>query len=242
MTRAVAIVSFLSLVALGCGVLSGSARAAEEAREAPSPELKEVLDALDAANKKVDVVEADIVYLREIPLLEEKQESKGSLAFKKPGHIHLTLGKPRNEEVFTNGKQWWVVSHNDKQVEIYRAAEGDEMTEASFLTFGYGQSAEKLLENYEITLKDKKTEEEDGKKITRYRLSFVPRDEDAPARFARIEVEVADDLFLPNMIVLHESDGEIVHTFNLNDIDLEADAEEDDFSYEAPKGYSVIRP
>jgi len=215
--------------------------AAEESSDV-TPELRRVLDGLDAANKKVQDVKASVVYLREIPLLDESQESKGSLLFRKPNLIRVELGKPRNEEIITDGKKWWVVSHNDKQVEIYEAASGKGSAEASFLTFGYGQSSAKLLESYKITLIETKAPAAGEKKPTRYRLRFVPRDKTAPARFARIEVELADDLFLPDVIVLHESEGEIVHTFRLQDIKLNTEVKDKEFNYEPPKGYSVLTP
>ena len=63
-----------------------------------SPEVRRVLDGLDEANAKVEDIRAKVTYLREIPLLEESEQSQGGLAFKRPGLIHLELGKPRQEE------------------------------------------------------------------------------------------------------------------------------------------------
>ena len=213
-------------------------------------ELRHVLDGLDKANKKLKDVRAEIEYRREIPLLDESQECEGSsLAYKKPNLIHLKLGKPRNEEVYTDGKKWWVVSHNDKLVEIYEAADPDQpASEASFLTFGFGQSSKKLLEDYKITLEDKRKEKKQP--VTFYRLKFVPREEEKkegqkerkPARFGKIEVEIADDLWLPHVIVLHESDGEIIHTFRLRKIKLDSGLKAQRFTYKRPRGYSEFRP
>jgi len=248
-----------SLLALGTALSLRTMDAvwAQEAREAQPaqapgqdipPELKVVLDGLDAANSKVESVKANIVYRRDIQLLEESQTSDGSLVFKKPDLVHLRLGKPRNEEVCSDGKHWWVVSHNDKQVELYDAAGLESAaTEASFLTFGYGESSAKLLEKYEITLTSQKEQapppgNDPGAPIICYRLKFVPRDKEAPARFATIEVEVASDLWLPRVIALHESDGEIVHTFQMRDIELNPDLTAETFTYEPPRGYTVLQP
>jgi outer membrane lipoprotein-sorting protein len=210
------------------------------ARSELPPKLQQVLNALDEANKKVEDVRADIEYLREIPLLEESQKSNGTIAFKKPNLIHLKLQKPRNEEVCTDGKQWWVVSHNDKQVEIY-SAEGsaDAMAEASFLTIGYGESSENLLKKYVITLEDARGKQEGRPKT--YRLKFVPRKGDAPAaRFSAIELELPESLWLPSMMVLHESDGEIIHTFQFKNVKLNSGIKEKEFVYEPPKGYVIV--
>jgi len=218
--------------------------AREQERQVP-PELRRILDALDAANAEVEAVRTQVLYTREIPLLEDSQVSRGFIEFRKPDLLHLKLRKPRNEEIYCDGEHWWVVEHNEKQVEVYEAARSENVAaEASFLTFGYGQSSEKLLEEYEIELVETKQEPPDDEDtpITSYRLRFEPREEDAPARFAAIEVELADDLWLPRVIVLHESDGEIVHTFALHDIELDPELDEQDFTYKPPRGYAILEP
>jgi len=252
----------------GAGTTS---RAADKADNALSPELQRVLDALDKANEKLKDVKAKVRYRREIPLLEESQECDGSLAYMKPNLIHLKLEKPRNEELYTDGKMWWFVSHDDKQVEIYKVASGEQdadaeqkegsgadkqaapaPAEASFLTFGYGQSSEKLLKQYRVTLEssggpcgDEAAEEkakESEAKVTCYRLRFEPRDKEAPAQFDAIETVVADDLWLPREIVLYESKGEIVHTYQLRDIKLNSGLKTREFTYKPLPGYYVKPP
>jgi len=240
------------LLALSFGAVCLGQTSAGEAGQKPRvevpPELRRILDALDAANKKVEGLTADVLYKREIPLLEDSQVSKGTLAFRKPDLLHLKLGKPRNEEIYSDGEHWWIVSHNDRQVELYETARSEQAAaEASFLTFGYGESSEKLLERYDIELIARRQEqpageEADATPLTCYRLQFVPRDEKAPARFAKIEVELADDLWLPRLIVLHESDGEIVHTFAFSNIELNPELKREEFAYEPPRGYTVLKP
>ena len=246
--------------------------AAVEEKEPPAaapkvpPELRRVLDKLDEANKKVKDMTADINYTREIPLLEEREQCTGTLAFKKPYLIHMKLGKPRREEVCTDGKWWWIVSHKDKQVEIYRverpreaspeaAGDGQEKTqaapaaetvapEASFMDFGYGKSSDKLLKDYRITLAGQSTEKvkgRSGKVLTRYRLKFVPR-KDAQALFYEIQVELADDLWLPCAIVLKESEGEIIHTLKFKNIKLNRGLKAGRFTYKPKRGYRIERP
>jgi len=191
------------LLALSFGAVCLGQTSAGEAGQKPRvevpPELRRILDALDAANKKVEGLTADVLYKREIPELYETARSEQAAA------------------------------------------------EASFLTFGYGESSEKLLERYDIELIARRQEqpageEADATPLTCYRLQFVPRDEKAPARFAKIEVELADDLWLPRLIVLHESDGEIVHTFAFSNIELNPELKREEFAYEPPRGYTVLKP
>lgn len=221
------------------------ARPAEESREELPPELKRVLEHLRQAGEEVRGVRAKVHYRREIPLLDESESSEGRLEFKKPDLLHLKLGKPRNEETYSDGRHWYVISHEDRQVEIYRAAEGSGASaEASFLTFGYGEGPEKLLESYRVELisKARPEPEKDEDAPMVYRLRFEPRDEEAPARFSAIGVEMTDRRWLPRTIVLHESEGEIVHTFQLEEIKLNPGLKEKRFSYEPPRGYAVLRP
>lgn len=219
-----------------------AAQAEKPVREI-SPELRRVLDGLDGANEDLEGVQADIAYTREIPLLDESENADGTLAFRKPDLIHLKLGKPRNEEVYSDGKQWWVISHEDRQVEIYPAAgRGGSVAEASFLTFGYGQSSETLLEDYRVSLRHTEQAEDEEGTYRLWRLRFAPREGDAPARFSTIEVEITDRLWLPRKMVLHESDGEIVHTFALRGIELNPELKKKRFHCTPPRGYTVIRP
>ncbi len=217
---------------------------AEAALKALPPELQMVLTKLDEANAKLQDVTAKVAYERSIPLLDEKQKSTGSLVFKKPDLIILKLGKPRNEEVYTNGETWWVVSLDTKQVEIYTTAKsGQGSQEAAFLDFGYGSSSKKLLEDYNAELTGKAEAQTQGGQETVYRVKLTPKKRpDRPARYAAIEVEVSDKLWLPRVLILHESGGEIVHTYALSDIRVNTGVKDAQFNYEPPSGYTVVRP
>ena len=210
-----------------------------------SPRLRSVLSAIEEANKKLVDARAKVVYERAIPLLDEEEKADGSLVFKKPHSIILKLGDPRNEDVYTDGEHWWLVSHEDRRVEIYKAAREEEFSqEAAFLDFGYGSGARELLKDYEITiLKEQKVKEkEDEPEVTHYQLRLKPRKKDAPTRYSAIECEVSDRLWLPHAFTLYESDGEIVHRFDLSDIKLNTKVKEKIFHYKPRRGYTVLWP
>ena len=248
--------------AVGAVLLWGTALNAQEAETAaPAPdqarereltrlwdelpaEVRHVLTKLDEANAKVEDVSARVTYERAIPILDEKQKSRGTLTFKKPNRIVLKLGKPRNEEVITDGRLWWVVSHNDKQVEVYEAAEaGEGGTEAAFLDFGYGRSARELLADYSVKLTDQEKLETDEGVQKRYRLEFVPRENPArPAVYEAVEIELSDSLWLPEELVLHEAGGEIIHTYALRKIRTNTGVKDKAFDYKPPGSYQKIEP
>jgi len=226
---------------------------AQKRWDALDPELKKVLQMVDRANEKVKDIRAAILYVRSIPLLEEEEESKGSLVFKKPDRVILKLGNPRNEEARSDGKHWWLVRHGDKQVEIYDVTESSEVSqEAAFLKFGYGRPARELLKDYDIrlvkrvkvtkTVPSEQGSEKKQKEFTEYCLRFIPRKSEAPARYASVEITVCDDTWLPHRIVLHESDGEIVHRLQLEALKLNGGIKDEVFHYEPPKDYTVLKP
>lgn len=238
------VLALVAAAALGCGAAPAPDASPPEEEHQVAPEVRRILDHLDKANRELVDLTARVTYERAIPLLEEKERSRGRLAFKQPDHIWLELGKPRNEELYTNGETWWLVDHDDKQVEIYQASE-EGGREAAFLQFGYGKGSEALLEDYDVQLVTQRTEEtKEGEEETFYRLKFTPRleEDEPPPRYAAIEAEVSDRRWLPHVLVLHESGGEIIHTYELSRIRLNTGVEDELFDYEPPDGYTVLRP
>ncbi len=217
---------------------------AAKAWDALPQQLREVLSSMEAANDAVEDVTARVSYERAIPLLEEREKSRGTLRFRKPNLIALILKKPRNEEVHGDGKHWWIVSHNDKEVQVFEAAGvGEGGTETAFLEFAYGRSVRKLLADYTVELTDEEQREADEETEHVYRLKFVPREEEGrPAQFSAVEVVVADATWLPEELVLHESGGEIVHTYALSRVRTNTGMEDDDFDYEPPGNYTEWEP
>ncbi|MFW6044231.1 MAG: LolA family protein [Planctomycetota bacterium] len=237
-----AIMMLLALLSVACA--SPLTEAEEKKFDELPAELRMVLDKLDEANEDLEGITADVLYTREIPLLDETEESDGSLKYMKPGWIHMNLGEPREEEICSNGNKWWLIAHRDQQVEIYEAADReDEVAEASFLTFGFGRSSRELIEDYTVELEDSdEVKDDNGETYRRWKVKFEPRNEEREARFATIQVILSDRRWLPKKIVLHESEGEIIHGFELTDVDLNPGLAEEDFDVSIPDGYSVIRP
>lgn len=229
-----------------CGGTRTSEKKMEERWNALSPQVKEVLNRVEKAGKGLKTVKCDVQYTRSIPLLEEKEECDGELLFEKPDKLVLKLGEPRNEDAYTDGSKWWIVSHNDKQVEVYRMVENPRQTrEAAFLKFGYGRSARKLLDQYEISLAEKRSVEagEDGSgTVTEFVLRFTPREQEAPSRYSWIEVAVREGTWLPVRLRLAENEGRIMHIYRLADRKLDVDLQEGIFTYDPPEGYNILQP
>ncbi len=216
------------------------------AGEKPDGELEALLERVDEANSELISVKADVSYTRTIVLLDESDSAAGTLAFKTPDMIHMALGEPRNEEVYSDGSTWWLVDHDARQVEIYEAAEGDAVAEASFLEFGYGSRTSSLRENYSIELVAVESAEAEGDEepgtVTMWRLRLEPLKDERPARFERMDVEITENLYLPETIILYESGGEIVQRFELKNIRMNEDIDDSRFVCDIPRRYRTVRP
>ncbi len=210
------------------------------------PRLQQVLERVDETKEEFTAVRADVRYERRITLLDIRRQARGKLVFKTPDKIILTLGEPRNEDVYCNGDTWWVVDHDDKSVEVYDSTRKTMAnTEAAFLDFGYGRGPKRLLQNYTIELADVeqgKPEDDEGPE-TLYRVIFRPREHlQIEHRYMAVEVLISDRHWLPRQFVLRERGGEVVHTYALSNMELNPDVEEEQFVFEPPRHYTVLRP
>jgi len=226
-------VRYAALLLCAAAVCAAELPKPTPAPPAVAPEVAAVLEKLDAAGKDMKDMAATVKHEELIPLLETSTRSRGKLTFKKPNRIMLKLGKPRREDIITNGKLWWLVSHNDKNVQIFKAADEDNADgapEAAFLKFGLGGAARSLVKDYVITLTDKSVEGEGDDKVTTYKLKFVPRKKPGrPIRYQSIQITVRDDIWLPTVIRLEEDGGEIVHTYSLSKIKKNTGVKDKDF-------------
>jgi len=213
-------------------------------RTAPEPELPpevaRVLGKLDEVSRALEDVTAGLVYEESIPLLERTKRSRGVLKFKKPNRIAIRRGRPHRDEVYTDGKLWWVVSHADKQVQIFKADPEGGAQEAAFLKFGYGAGTQDLVKDYHIELVGQHKDEKSGETV--YRLEFVPRRKPGlRPEYKSIAVELSDVRWLPHVLVLEQKDGQIVHTYRLSNIKTNTGIKDSAFEYEPPRGYRVDR-
>ncbi len=206
-------------------------------------ELTQLLDKINAANKQLESVKADINYQRDIPLLGESEKSSGKFYFVPPDKISMALDKPRNEEIYSDGEKWWLVDHSANQVEIYTVDAEGRMAESAFLTLGYGSGCEDLREKYDLKLLDKTRETKENNDVkthTEWHVRLTPKDKEKSARFDQMEFEVSDDLFLPHKVILYESDGEIIQSYSLNNIRLNEKIDDKRFIGDIPRGYTTI--
>ena len=236
-----------------CAVLACSAAraaggdAVQKRWNALPEQVQTVLSHVEKAGEGLKTLRADVEYTRSIPLLEEKEQCTGTLLFHTPDRLALRLGEPRNEDIYSNGDRWWVVSHDQQQVEIYRAVENPRRArEAVFLKFGYGRSVRSLLTEYSVEIartNQVKPSDRDANKVTEYVLRFTPRKgREVPSRYSWIEVAVREGRWMPARIKLAEDGGRILHVFRMANRTPGVEVEEGTFTYTPPEGYNILRP
>gem|GEM_PF-6417976 len=209
-----------------------------QADDKKDDELDQVLKNVAEAHKGYKDIRAKVRYTRTIEALDKKKVSNGSIEYIKPNWLHLKLDPPRDEEVVMDDQFVWVVSHNQKQVEKYKKADGSaQNSEAAFIEFAYKGSTEELKKRYNITLAEKDTK---GKR-PRYKLSLEPKAEKGN-RFSHIELWLNSEHWLPDAMVLREAEGEILHEYEFVEIEWNKGMDAKDLKFIVPRGYDVIEP
>ncbi len=102
---------------------------------------------------------------------------------------------------------------------------------------GYEYTTEKAKENYTITLlEDISTDEE-----ALYHIELIPKDT-FDSEYDRILLWVREGLWLPVQYQMFESDGEIINTIELSNIQINPDIPDKIFVLDLPDDVEVLEP
>ncbi len=200
--------------------------------------LEEILEKVGDANTKLVTMEADIKYSRVITLLDSEDNSNGELKYKKPKKVYLIFFPPRNEINIIDGSYIWVYHTEEKQVEKYEMSSGAHASQGmDIFTLGYGNSMEKIKQDYDITLLDDISSEE-GKL---FHIELIPK-ESTESDYSRYLLWIKEGLWLPVQFQLFESDGEIVNSIELSNIRLNTEIPDKVFVPDLPDDVEIIEP
>ncbi|GAX59680.1 outer membrane lipoprotein [Candidatus Scalindua japonica] len=200
--------------------------------------LDEILKKVEDANSHLKTMDADIKYSRVISLLDSEEISNGFLQYKKPKKLNLNFFPPRNEINVIDGTYIWIYHLNEKQVEKYEInRDTDSPQGMSIFDLGYEYTTEKARENYTITLlEDIATEEE-----ALYHIELIPK-ETFDSEYDRILLWVKEGLWLPVQYQMFESDGEIINTIELTNIQINPNMPDKIFILDLPDDVEVLEP
>ena len=200
--------------------------------------LDEILEKVEDANSRLKTMDADVKYSRVISLLDSEEVSLGYLQYKKPKKLNLNFFPPRNEINVIDGTYIWIYHMKEKQVEKYQiSSDMDSPQGMDIFDLGYEYTTEKAKENYTITLlEDISTEEE-----ALYHIELIPKDT-FDSEYDRILLWVREGLWLPVQYQMFESDGEIINTIELSNIQINPDIPDKIFVLDLPDDVEVLEP
>ena len=199
--------------------------------------LDEILANVEEANSKMVTMEAEIKYSRVITLLDSEEVSVGFLQFKKPKLINLNFFPPRNEINVIDGSYLWIYHIEERQVEKYEMSGDDSPQGVDIFELGYDYTAEKVKANYEVTLLDVISTEEE----TLFHLELIPK-ETFDSEYDRTLLWIKEGLWLPVQYQLFESDGEIINTIELSHIEINTEISDNEFVLNLPDDVEIIEP
>ena len=200
-------------------------------------DLDEILTNVEEANSKLDTMEAEIKYSRVIALLDSEEVSVGFLQFKKPKLVNVNFFPPRSEINVIDGSYLWIYHIEERQVEKYEMSGDDSPQGVDIFELGYDYTAEKVKRNYEITLLDVISTEEE----TLVHLEFIPR-KTFDSEYDRTLLWIKEGLWLPVQYQLFESDGEIINTIQLTHIEINTEISDNEFVLNLPDDVEIIEP
>ena len=200
-------------------------------------ELDEILANVEEANSKLDTMEAEIKYSRVITLLDSEEVSTGFLQFKKPKFINVNFFPPRNEINVIDGSYLWIYHIEERQVEKYEMSGNDSPQGVDIFELGYDYTVEKVKANYEVTLLDVISTEEE----TLFHLELIPR-KTFDSEYDRTLLWIKEGLWLPVQYQLFESNGEIINTIHLTHIEINTEISDKKFVLNLPDNVEIIEP
>jgi outer membrane lipoprotein-sorting protein len=183
-------------------------------------------------------MDADIKYSRVISLLDSEEISLGYLQYKKPKKLNLNFYPPRNEINVIDGTYIWIYHLKENQVEKYKiGGDMDSPQGMDIFDLGYGYTTEKVKENYTITLLDDISTNEEAL----YHIELIPKDT-FDSEYDRILLWIREGLWLPVQYQMFESDGEIINTIELTNIQINPDIPDKIFVLDLPDDVEILEP
>ncbi len=200
--------------------------------------LDEILHNIEDASNQLKTLSADITYTRMISLLDSVETSTGKLKYKKPRKMKIDFSPPRNEIDVFDGASMWIYHPEEKQVEKYEIDNGvNTPQEIDLFELGYEYSTDKIKQKYEISIIDDLINLEG----TIFHLELIPK-ETTESQYSRILLWIKETEWLPSQFQLFESDGEIVNTITLSNININSEISDNTFRLELPETVEIIEP
>jgi len=152
--------------------------------QSDSASLERVLGQMDAAAKKFQTLEANVVWDEYQKVIDETETEKGKIYFRREGgevQMAVDFFEPDKKYVIYSGGKVQVYQPKIDQVNEYSAGKNRNEVE-SFLVLGFGGAGHDLLKSYEVKLAG----QEPVAGVAAEKLELVPKSDRLRNNIARI--------------------------------------------------------
>lgn len=216
-TRRLTVFSFL----LAAWLVPGLARASR---------LDEILAEMKKAGDRLQTLSADFQQTDYDFILKDQETSQGKLYLKVPGRLRWETAPPRAKILVVKDGLARLYNPTANQVNEFEQGKGAK-TGADLLV-GFGKSNEKIRENYDVSLVSETPES--------VVLSLVPKPGSSASIFAKIELTLEKNTWLPVKSVFYESNRN--HTeIQFHDVVINQPLPDGIFELKLPKNVEIIR-
>jgi outer membrane lipoprotein carrier protein len=190
-----------------------------------------VLDRMEARQKELIDLKAEMVQVTSTPGQPELETIKGQLVLKRPDKLYVEYREPVKQLLVSDGKKIWLYTPEMKQV-IEKPVDPEGR---DHLLFQLGQSLDFLRKNYDAVL-GAETEKIEGRPCRA--LTLTPKKKD-DLEAIRLRVWVDTENWLPVRTETEDPGGARV-TVTLAKIKTDTGVENKFFGFKAPDGVEVI--
>ena len=210
-----------------------------------------VLKEIENANKETISIKANIKIIRSIPLLESEDVSEGSFTYRKPKRFFIKFKPPRNEVNIIDDKHIWIYHIDQSQVEKYSVNNmGNDSFMNVFFNFGINETADVIKEKFEVRIQEddanlgsKTQKKKKSKKHKFYRIELNPRPgKSSLENYSKIKIWVQDGKWVPIVIELDESGGEVLNRIELTKMTINGHISPKDYQFNIPDDVIIIEP
>lgn len=170
--------------------------------QAPSPQLKAVLDQMDAASTQFKSAQADVQYDNFVKLVHDHTLETGTIYIERAGNSHTSQqmgaiffdlgpgGQPNKTPakiIAYSGGTAQIYSPGVNQVDIFQAGANQARFD-TFLTLGFGGSGSDLLRTWTVEDNGPETLTDGGKPVKTEKLDLVSKDPSVRSVFEHVTI------------------------------------------------------
>jgi len=212
---------YVTMIAICC--YSALAVEPQRRKKEIDPKLADLVAKIDAKAEEIGSMRASFLQRREISLMKEPVEQKGTFSIRRPDGMRFDFAGEEDMTIVVTNEDVTYLSNAAKEGEVVPIKK----RQGRYVQRLLDDKMASLMKYFDIRFLDADAG---------YRLQLLPAKRRLEKRFGEIQVWV-DDAYLITRIRVLMSDGDIYELF-LSDMELNAALPEDYFRVEIPADYT----